>query len=196
MRTERFEGTIGATLAESTPDFDTPPDPGPGAPDVLVIVLDDTGFAQLGCFGSDIDTPNIDALAADGVVFTNFHVTPLCSPPGLRCSPVAATTTPACAACRTSAPGSPTCSATSHTAPRPWPRSSPMPAGPPSPSASGTWPPWRSARPPDRSTSGPSGEVSTASTDSSTARPTSSTRRSPSTTTTSTRPRHPRTATT
>ena len=65
MRTERFEGTIGATLAESTPDFDTPPDPGPGAPDVLVIVLDDTGFAQLGCFGSDIDTPNIDALAAD-----------------------------------------------------------------------------------------------------------------------------------
>ena len=80
MRTERFEGTIGATLAESTPDFDTPPDPGPGAPDVLVIVLDDTGFAQLGCFGSDIDTPNIDALAAEGVMFTNFHVTPLCSP--------------------------------------------------------------------------------------------------------------------
>ena len=41
-----------------------------------VIVLDDTGFAQPGCFGSDIDTPNIDALAADGVRFSNFHVTP------------------------------------------------------------------------------------------------------------------------
>ena len=80
MRTERFEGTIGRTLAESTPYFDPPPDPGPDAPDVLVILLDDTGFAQLGCFGSDIDTPHIDALAADGVQFTNFHVTPLCSP--------------------------------------------------------------------------------------------------------------------
>jgi arylsulfatase A-like enzyme len=80
MRTERFEGTIGRTLAESTPFFDTPPDPGPDAPDVLVILLDDTGFAQLGCFGSDIDTPHIDALAADGIQFTNFHVTPLCSP--------------------------------------------------------------------------------------------------------------------
>jgi len=80
MRTERFEGKIGRTLADSTPYFDTPPDPGPDAPDVLVIVLDDTGFAQLGCYGSDIDTPHIDALAADGVQFTNFHVTPLCSP--------------------------------------------------------------------------------------------------------------------
>ncbi len=80
MRRERFQGTIGRTLAESTPDFEVPVDPGPDAPDVLVILLDDTGFAQLGCFGSDIDTPHIDALAADGVQFTNFHVTPLCSP--------------------------------------------------------------------------------------------------------------------
>jgi arylsulfatase A-like enzyme len=44
------------------------------------VLLDDTGFAQLGCYGSDIDTPNIDALAAGGLQFTNFHVTPLCSP--------------------------------------------------------------------------------------------------------------------
>ncbi len=80
MRDERFNGTIGRTLAESTPDFETPPDPGPDAPDVLVVLLDDTGFAQLGCFGSDIDTPHMDAVAADGVQFTNFHVTPLCSP--------------------------------------------------------------------------------------------------------------------
>lgn len=80
MRTEHFEGTIGRTLADSTPWFDPPPDPGPDAPDVVVILLDDTGFAQLGCFGSDIDTRHIDALAADGIRFTNFHVTPLCSP--------------------------------------------------------------------------------------------------------------------
>ena len=42
--------------------------------------MDDTGFAQLGCYGSDIDTHNLDALARNGLQFTNFHVTPLCSP--------------------------------------------------------------------------------------------------------------------
>lgn len=51
-----------------------------GAPNVVVIVLDDLGFAQLGCYGSDIDTPNIDALAARGLRFTNFHTTAICSP--------------------------------------------------------------------------------------------------------------------
>jgi arylsulfatase len=47
---------------------------------VVVIVLDDTGFAQLGCFGSDIATPNIDRLADDGLRYNRFHVTSLCSP--------------------------------------------------------------------------------------------------------------------
>ncbi|MDZ7674841.1 MAG: arylsulfatase [Acidimicrobiales bacterium] len=79
-RPTRFEGTIGPTLAESDPWFDEAPHPGDGAPNVVVVLLDDTGFAQLGCYGSDIDTPNIDALAAEGLQFTNFHVTPLCSP--------------------------------------------------------------------------------------------------------------------
>ncbi len=51
-----------------------------GAPNVVVIVLDDTGFAQLGCYGSDIATPSIDALAATGVRLTNFHTTAICSP--------------------------------------------------------------------------------------------------------------------
>jgi arylsulfatase len=80
MRTEHFHGTIGRTIAESTPDYEVPPHPGTDAPDVLVILLDDLGFSQLGCFGSDIDTPHIDSLANDGIKFTNFHVTPLCSP--------------------------------------------------------------------------------------------------------------------
>ena len=80
MRAERFEGIIGRTLAGSEPWFDEPPHPPEGAPNVVVVLLDDTGFAQLGCFGSDIDTPHIDALAAGGLQFTNFHVTPLCSP--------------------------------------------------------------------------------------------------------------------
>ena len=48
---------------------------GHGAPNVVFVLLDDTGFAQFGCFGSDIDTPNVDALsAAGGLQFTNFHV--------------------------------------------------------------------------------------------------------------------------
>jgi arylsulfatase len=47
---------------------------------VLVIVLDDTGFSHLGCYGSDIDTPNLDRLAAEGLRYTNFHTTALCSP--------------------------------------------------------------------------------------------------------------------
>ena len=56
---------IGFTAAESTPRF--PPEPKPErAPNVIVIVLDDTGFGHLGAFGSDIGTPHIDALAAGG----------------------------------------------------------------------------------------------------------------------------------
>lgn len=77
---EPFEGTIGRTHAESTPWWPTPPHPGAHAPNVVVILLDDLGFAQLGCFGSDVETPNIDRLAAGGLRFTDFHVTPLCSP--------------------------------------------------------------------------------------------------------------------
>jgi arylsulfatase len=77
---EEIEGEIGRTHAESTPWWPTPPHPGDDAPDVIVVLLDDLGFAQLGCYGSDIETPNIDRLAAGGLRFTNFHVTPLCSP--------------------------------------------------------------------------------------------------------------------
>ncbi len=67
-------------LADSEPWFEEPPHPGEAVPNILVVLLDDTGFAQLGCYGSTIDTPNIDSLAAAGLQFTNFHVTPLCSP--------------------------------------------------------------------------------------------------------------------
>ncbi|HSS10704.1 MAG TPA: sulfatase-like hydrolase/transferase, partial [Acidimicrobiales bacterium] len=71
---------IGRTLAESTPAFEPRPTPRAGAPNVVMIVLDDTGFAQLGSFGSDIATPNIDRLAAGGLRYNRFHVTSLCSP--------------------------------------------------------------------------------------------------------------------
>lgn len=75
-----FGGRIGRTVADSEPWFDDPAHPGDDAPNVVIVLLDDTGFAQFGCYGSDIDTANIDALAANGLQFTNFHVTPLCSP--------------------------------------------------------------------------------------------------------------------
>ena len=75
-----WNGTIGRTLAESQPDFEVSPHPGDDAPNVVVILLDDLGFSQFGCYGSDIDTPHIDALAGGGLRYTNFHVTPLCSP--------------------------------------------------------------------------------------------------------------------
>jgi len=80
LTTQQFKGTVGRTLADSTAHFETPPHPGEGAPNVVVVLLDDTGFAQFGCFGSDIETPNVDALAAGGLQYTNFHVAPLCSP--------------------------------------------------------------------------------------------------------------------
>ncbi len=71
--------TIALTTAEST---STPPSPPfrADAPNVVMIVLDDTGFAQLGCYGSDIATPAIDDLAARGIRLTNFHTTAVCSP--------------------------------------------------------------------------------------------------------------------
>ena len=78
--TDRDRSGLAVTAAEATPSWAPPRRPPEGAPHVVVIVLDDTGFAQLGCFGSDIETPNIDRLAAGGLRYTNFHTTALCSP--------------------------------------------------------------------------------------------------------------------
>ena len=76
-----FQGKIGKTYKESIPDWKEPPSTHDGnSPNVLIILLDDTGFANFGCFGSTIETPNIDALASNGLRYSNFHVTPLCSP--------------------------------------------------------------------------------------------------------------------
>jgi len=75
-----FEGVIGRDYRDSTPWWPPEPAPPDGAPNVLVLVLDDVGFAQLGCYGSDISTPAFDGLAANGIRLTNFHTTALCSP--------------------------------------------------------------------------------------------------------------------
>lgn len=75
-----FPGRIGRTLAESTPWWPEDPAEASLPPNVVVFLFDDTGWADFGCYGSEIRTPSIDALAAGGARFNNFHVTPLCSP--------------------------------------------------------------------------------------------------------------------
>lgn len=75
-----FPGVIGRTFDVSKPAWPEPLRARKGAPNVLFIVLDDTGFGHLGCYGSPIRTPNIDALAADGLRYRNMHTTALCSP--------------------------------------------------------------------------------------------------------------------
>ncbi|MCB0978868.1 MAG: arylsulfatase, partial [Acidimicrobiales bacterium] len=77
---EGFGGKVGRTFAGSESWWPPRPTPGPDAPNVVIVLVDDLGFSDLGCYGSEIPTPNIDRLAADGVQFTNFHVTPMCSP--------------------------------------------------------------------------------------------------------------------
>ncbi len=52
----------------------------PGSMNILLIVADDLGYADLGCYGGDIRTPNIDALAARGVRFSRFHTAVMCAP--------------------------------------------------------------------------------------------------------------------
>jgi arylsulfatase A-like enzyme len=78
-RDSGFEGRVGRTARESTPWFPTRPKP-VGGPNVVVVLLDDIGFGQLGCFGGDIRTPTIDRIAAEGLRYNRFHVTALCSP--------------------------------------------------------------------------------------------------------------------
>ena len=75
-----FTGVIGRTFDVSTPAWPEPLRASEGAPNILFIVQDDTGFGQMGCYGSPIKTPNIDALAAGGLRFNNMHTTALCSP--------------------------------------------------------------------------------------------------------------------
>jgi len=77
---EEFAGVIKPTHNESTPSWPVVQHPGENAPNVVVILIDDLGFSHFGSYGSTIETPNIDRLAADGLRFTNFHVTPVCSP--------------------------------------------------------------------------------------------------------------------
>ena len=75
-----FNGVVGRTFDTSEQAWPEPKRAKAGAPNVLFIVLDDVGFGQLGCYGSPIKTPNMDALAENGLRFNNMHTTALCSP--------------------------------------------------------------------------------------------------------------------
>jgi arylsulfatase len=77
---DEFAGTTGTSYRTSTGWLSPETKPPPGAPNVVLVVLDDVGFAHLGCYGSTIDTPSIDALAAAGRRYNNFHTTAMCSP--------------------------------------------------------------------------------------------------------------------
>ncbi len=73
-----FPGVVGRTFDQSSPAWPMPNRAKEGAPNVLFIVQDDTGFGQMGCYGSPINTPNIDKLAKEGLLFNNMHTTALC----------------------------------------------------------------------------------------------------------------------
>lgn len=75
-----FRGTIGTTYKDSVPSPIPPVTAPAGAPNVLLVLLDDEGYGQSGTFGGLIPTPTLDRLAAGGVRYTRFHVTAMCSP--------------------------------------------------------------------------------------------------------------------
>jgi len=77
-----FKGRINIDIRESEPDWAPfePPRAPEGAPNVLYIVLDDVGFSALGCYGGPVDTPNLDRIASQGIRYTQWHTTALCSP--------------------------------------------------------------------------------------------------------------------
>lgn len=79
MKKTTFTGMVGRTLAETHFQYHTVDTNPKDAPNVVYILLDDMGFAQLGCYGSNIETPNIDKLAEGGLRYNNFHTTAVCS---------------------------------------------------------------------------------------------------------------------
>ena len=172
---EPFPGQVGTTLVDSVPAWPVPARRAPeGAPNVLLVVLDDVGFAQLGCFGSDIETPHFDRLAADGLRYRSFHTTAMCSP--TRACLLTGRNHHTCAmgGITDLAHGVPRLQrAHPEVVRRSSPRCCASRAGRRSRSASGTSRRRTSRTPPRRATAGRSGRASSATTASSAARPTS-----------------------
>ncbi len=78
--TAAFAGKIGRTREESTPWWPERKEARPTSPNIVIVYMDDMGWSDPGCYGSEIDTPNIDALAARGVRLTHYTTHPICSP--------------------------------------------------------------------------------------------------------------------
>src|SRR5437870_2689295 len=76
----QFKGKIGETYKDSTADYPQPVKAPKGAPNVLLILLDDVGFGMCSTFGGPVPTPNLDKLARGGISYTRFYTTALCSP--------------------------------------------------------------------------------------------------------------------
>jgi len=74
-----FKGEIRKTVADSTPWWPPQAQARAGAPNVLLVLFDDVGFSDFGCYGSSIKTPTIDRLAGLGLRYTGFHTTAMCS---------------------------------------------------------------------------------------------------------------------
>jgi len=77
---QKFEGKIERNAAQSTPWWPARVVPPKGAPNILLIMTDDTGFGVTSTFGGVIPTPTLDRIAANGLRYTNFNSTALCSP--------------------------------------------------------------------------------------------------------------------
>lgn len=75
-----FTGTIGTSFEDSKEDYPQPLAAPKGAPNVLVIMLDDLGFGMPATTGGPIPTPAVDKLASEGLLYTRFHTTGICSP--------------------------------------------------------------------------------------------------------------------
>ncbi|MDZ7684486.1 MAG: arylsulfatase [Gammaproteobacteria bacterium] len=75
-----FDGKVGRTFQESSPSWPKPTSARPGSPNIILMLVDDMGYSDIGCFGGEIPTPNLDAIASQGLRFTDFHATPKCSP--------------------------------------------------------------------------------------------------------------------
>jgi len=76
-----FQGNVGRTILDSdAPQFPQPVEAPAGAPNVVLILLDDAGYGQFSTFGGGIASPTMDELAKEGLRFTEFHTTALCSP--------------------------------------------------------------------------------------------------------------------
>jgi arylsulfatase A-like enzyme len=76
---QEYQGVIKTRYVDSTPWWQEDRSR-KDTPNILYILLDDTGYSDIGCYGSQIDTPNIDAIAADGLRYRDFHVNAMCSP--------------------------------------------------------------------------------------------------------------------